>query len=171
MIHESTRNQTPRMYTPTPIHALTHAHTHTLTRTHTHIHTLTLPESTACFAACFPAKQQVMTPKEKLITGTKEMCLDDCNQVMQDSRKGKLPIVNDQFELVALISRSGLCTGLCECDGALRLHSCTCKHTCLLLLSFVPPPSSLSLSLSLSCVSFFRLTSLPLLLFNRVPQT
>lgn len=49
---------------------------------------------------------EVMTPKEKLITGTKEMCLDDCNQVMQDSRKGKLPIVNDQFELVALISRS-----------------------------------------------------------------
>lgn len=48
-----------------------------------------------------------MTPADKLITGTQEMSLDDCNQVMQDARKGKLPIVSSEFELVALISRSG----------------------------------------------------------------
>lgn len=48
-----------------------------------------------------------MTPADKLITGTQDMSLDDCNQVMQDARKGKLPIVNDNFELIALISRSG----------------------------------------------------------------
>ncbi|EGD75369.1 inosine monophosphate dehydrogenase 1 isoform g [Salpingoeca rosetta] len=49
---------------------------------------------------------EVMTPADKLITGTQDMSLDDCNQLMQDERKGKLPIVNDAFELVALISRS-----------------------------------------------------------------
>eukprot|EP00049_Salpingoeca_infusionum_P027415 m.32161 g.32161 ORF g.32161 m.32161 type:complete len:544 (-) comp9488_c0_seq3:30-1661(-) len=51
---------------------------------------------------------EVMTPGDKLITGTSEMSLSDAYKLMQDSRKGKLPIVNDEFELTALISRSDL---------------------------------------------------------------
>ncbi|EDQ85322.1 uncharacterized protein MONBRDRAFT_38942 [Monosiga brevicollis MX1] len=51
---------------------------------------------------------EVMTPAERLMVGNTEMSLDDANAVMQDARKGKLPIVNDDFELVALISRSDL---------------------------------------------------------------
>eukprot|EP00730_Choanoeca_flexa_P008413 TRINITY_DN12484_c1_g1_i3.p1 TRINITY_DN12484_c1_g1~~TRINITY_DN12484_c1_g1_i3.p1 ORF type:complete len:523 (+),score=173.95 TRINITY_DN12484_c1_g1_i3:91-1659(+) len=51
---------------------------------------------------------EVMTPAERLIVGNTDMSLDDANRVMQDARKGKLPIVNDNFELIALISRSDL---------------------------------------------------------------
>jgi hypothetical protein len=64
-----------------------------------------------------------MTPADRLIVGNTDMSLDDSNRVMQDARKGmsgwvtmaaglmrmvgKLPIVNDQLELIALISRAG----------------------------------------------------------------
>lgn len=51
-----------------------------------------------------------MTPKDDLIVGNSELSLSECNKIMQDARKGKLPIVNEKFELTALISRSDLKT-------------------------------------------------------------
>lgn len=50
----------------------------------------------------------VMTKGDALIVGHKDMSLADCNKVMQESRKGKLPIVDENNALVALISRSDL---------------------------------------------------------------
>jgi len=49
-----------------------------------------------------------MTPAEKLIVGNADLSLEDANDKMQATRKGKLPIVNDKFELAALISRADL---------------------------------------------------------------
>lgn len=55
---------------------------------------------------------QVMTkdesPKKKLIYGNEPITLKEANRLLQESRKGKLPIVNKDMELVALISRSDL---------------------------------------------------------------
>lgn len=63
-----------------------------------------LPEGQRSSRTC----QEVMTPKEKLIVGRAGMSLKEANTLMTDNRKGKLPIVNDDFELVALISRTDL---------------------------------------------------------------
>lgn len=46
--------------------------------------------------------------KKKLIYGNEPITLNEANRLLQESRKGKLPIVNKDMELVALISRSDL---------------------------------------------------------------
>lgn len=52
-------------------------------------------------SACF-------TPKEKLITGKEGLTLTEAQDMLKASKKGKLPIVNSSFQLVALISKSDL---------------------------------------------------------------
>ena len=48
--------------------------------------------------------QNVMTPKEKLITGKEHISMDDALEKMKDARIEKLPIVNDEFKLTGLIT-------------------------------------------------------------------
>lgn len=49
---------------------------------------------------------EVMTTD--LIVGHEPLDLPQANEIMRKSRKGKLPIVNDNFELIALVSRNDL---------------------------------------------------------------
>ena len=48
--------------------------------------------------------------KENLVVGKEGCGLDECNRLLRSSRKGKLPIVNDKYELVSLMSRKDLLT-------------------------------------------------------------
>lgn len=50
----------------------------------------------------------VMTPASDLIVADSKLSLEDAQQIMKASKKGKLPIVNENFELISLISRSDL---------------------------------------------------------------
>lgn len=52
------------------------------------------------------ALSEVMTTD--LIVGHEPLDLIQANELMRKSKKGKLPIVNDNFELVALVSRNDL---------------------------------------------------------------
>lgn len=52
------------------------------------------------------ALSEVMTTD--LIVGHEPLDLTEANEIMRKSKKGKLPIVNDNFELVALVSRNDL---------------------------------------------------------------
>lgn len=50
----------------------------------------------------------VMTPVEKLVCGKFPLTMDKANEILRDSKKGYLPIVDDQGNLAALTTRTDL---------------------------------------------------------------
>ncbi|VDK67967.1 unnamed protein product [Litomosoides sigmodontis] len=51
---------------------------------------------------------EVMVPIDRLITGSEDLTLEQAYKILENEKKGKLPIVNNKNELVSLISRTDL---------------------------------------------------------------